>query len=200
MEGRRNKQRLCLLHPYASYVMMSKDYDRHTSHTCNLNFSSCYFSRLRALQQSCDYSFPEEHASTSQIPMVQCCHPSPAADPDLLSKPSPSCSLMRKEPFHNPENKTPPLMFEDAMQKRHAPLSWSLILTTLSGISIFLSRRPARNKAGSRVSGLFVAMMIFVFPRVLWISLSAEVPSENLRPPMASISSMKMMQGSCSFA
>jgi len=30
---------------------------------------------------------------------------------------------------------------------------------------------------------------------VRWISLSAEVPSENLLPPIASISSMKMMQG-----
>ena len=31
--------------------------------------------------------------------------------------------------------------------------------------------------------------------KVLWISLSEEEPSENLLPPMASISSMKMMQG-----
>jgi len=32
---------------------------------------------------------------------------------------------------------------------------------------------------------------------VLWISLSADVPCENLDPPMASISSMKMMHGEC---
>ena len=36
--------------------------------------------------------------------------------------------------------------------------------------------------------------------RVLWISLSALVPSLNLLPPMASISSMKMMQGWWSLA
>ena len=75
--------------------------------------------------------------------------------------------------------------------RRSAPLRPSLIFTTLSksispsswtvlewifkiskrptslgrGISIFRSKRPARNRAGSSVSGLFVAMMIFVFPR-----------------------------------
>lgn len=35
---------------------------------------------------------------------------------------------------------------------------------------------------------------------VLWISRSALVPSENRLPPIASISSMKMIHGSCSFA
>jgi len=35
---------------------------------------------------------------------------------------------------------------------------------------------------------------------VRWISRSALVPSENRRPPMASISSMKMMQGWWSLA
>ena len=33
------------------------------------------------------------------------------------------------------------------------------------GISIFRSNRPGLSKAGSRVSGLFVAMMSFVLPR-----------------------------------
>lgn len=64
------------------------------------------------------------------------------------------------------------------------------------GISIFLSRRPGRSSAGSRVSGLLVAIMIFTRPNVsnpsiwlsssinvLWISRSADVPSENRRAP-----------------
>jgi hypothetical protein len=75
--------------------------------------------------------------------------------------------------------------------RKSAPFNPSLIFTTLSksmspsvttpaawifmiskrptsfgrGISIFRSRRPARRRAGSRVSGRFVAMMIFVFPK-----------------------------------
>jgi len=36
--------------------------------------------------------------------------------------------------------------------------------------------------------------------KVLCISRSADVPCENLLPPMASISSMKIMHGSCSLA
>ena len=61
---------------------------------------------------------------------------------------------------------------------------------------IFLSRRPGRSRAGSSVSGRLVAMIILTCPRasnpsiwfrssisVLWISLSADVPSENLLPP-----------------
>lgn len=63
-------------------------------------------------------------------------------------------------------------------------------------LPIFLSRRPGRSRAGSSVSGRLVAMIILTCPRasnpsiwfrssisVLWISLSADVPSENLLPP-----------------
>jgi hypothetical protein len=63
------------------------------------------------------------------------------------------------------------------------------------------------------MSGLLVAITTFTLPnssnpsswlsssiKVLWISLSALVPSEKRRPPMASISSMKMMQGWFSLA
>lgn len=73
---------------------------------------------------------------------------------------------------------------------------------------IFLSSLPGRSRAGSRTSGRLVAMIIFTWPSlsnpsiwfsssisVRWISRSAEVPSENRRPPIASISSMKMIQG-----
>mmetsp|Transcript_19896 Transcript_19896/g.59640 ORF Transcript_19896/g.59640 Transcript_19896/m.59640 type:complete len:277 (+) Transcript_19896:162-992(+) len=95
---------------------------------------------------------------------------------------------------------------------------WILRMSTRAcslgrGISTLRSRRPGRSRAGSRVSGRFVAMMIFTRPRsskpsiwfrssmrVRWISRSAEVPCEKRLPPMASISSMKMMQGWCSFA
>ena len=70
------------------------------------------------------------------------------------------------------------------------------------------SRRPGRIRAGSSTSGRLVAMIILTCPStsnpsswfsssmsVRWISRSALVPSLNLRPPMASISSMKMMHG-----
>ena len=69
-----------------------------------------------------------------------------------------------------------------------------------SGISTLRSRRPGRSSAGSRTSGLLVAIIIFTCPTaskpsscdsssmsVRWISQSAEVPSEKRRPPMASI-------------
>ena len=82
-----------------------------------------------------------------------------------------------------------------------------------SGISIFRSRRPGRSSAGSSTSGRLVAQIILTWPMaskpsnwfsssisVRWISRSAEVPSEKRRPPMASISSMKMMHGWWSFA
>jgi len=102
------------------------------------------------------------------------------------------------------------------------------------GISTFLSKRPGRIKAGSRTSGLLVAMMILTLPsslnpsiwlrsfdekmgeqitiifqikserdtsiKVLWTSRSDDWPSESRFPPIASISSMKMTQGSWSFA
>lgn len=92
-------------------------------------------------------------------------------------------------------------------------LAWILRMSILAcsfgkGISIFLSSLPGRSNAGSSTSGRLVAMIILTCPnlsnpsiwfnssmRVRWISLSADVPSENLRPPIASISSMKMMQG-----
>mmetsp|Transcript_11080 Transcript_11080/g.25541 ORF Transcript_11080/g.25541 Transcript_11080/m.25541 type:complete len:231 (+) Transcript_11080:600-1292(+) len=82
-----------------------------------------------------------------------------------------------------------------------------------NGISTLRSKRPGRISAGSRTSGRFVAQIILTLPnasnpsswlrssmRVRWISRSADVPSENLRPPMASISSMKMMHGWWSLA
>eukprot|EP01139_Manchomonas_bermudensis_P010055 Amastigsp_a339885_343.p3 type:complete len:140 gc:universal Amastigsp_a339885_343:266-685(+) len=82
-----------------------------------------------------------------------------------------------------------------------------------SGISILRSRRPGRRSAGSRTSGRFVAMMVLTLPssskpsiwlsssiRVRWISRSADVPWLKRLPPIASISSMKMMHGSCSRA
>ena len=84
-----------------------------------------------------------------------------------------------------------------------AEIVWGIIIsaagTTPHGTSSQLAQWHAR---------LLVAMIIFTFPMtskpsswdrssmsVRWISLSAEVPSLNLRPPMASISSMKMMHG-----
>mmetsp|Transcript_33371 Transcript_33371/g.103389 ORF Transcript_33371/g.103389 Transcript_33371/m.103389 type:complete len:242 (+) Transcript_33371:258-983(+) len=82
-----------------------------------------------------------------------------------------------------------------------------------SGISILRSRRPGRSSAGSRMSGRFVAMTILTWPScskpsswfsnsmsVRWISRSADVPSENRDPPIASTSSMKMTQGWWSLA
>mmetsp|Transcript_12628 Transcript_12628/g.19636 ORF Transcript_12628/g.19636 Transcript_12628/m.19636 type:complete len:200 (+) Transcript_12628:95-694(+) len=70
--------------------------------------------------------------------------------------------------------------------------------------SIFLSRRPGLARAGSRVSGLLVAMRTLMFPRESkpssWLTISSmvlwtsESPSPKRAPPMASISSKKMMQ------
>ena len=73
--------------------------------------------------------------------------------------------------------------------------------------SIFRSIRPGRMSAGSRVEGRLVANMTLMLPLeskpsscvmssniVLWTSLSPPAPSSNLAPPMASISSKKMMQ------
>ena len=61
--------------------------------------------------------------------------------------------------------------------------------------SIFLSNLPGLIKAGSKVSGLLVAMRTFMLPRgskpsswlinsniVLWTSLSPPAPSSNLAP------------------
>merc|ERR1719347_1664854 len=73
--------------------------------------------------------------------------------------------------------------------------------------STLRSRRPGLMRAGSRVSGLLVAINTSIFPRgskpsnwlmssniVLWTSLSPPAPSSNLAPPTASISSKKMRQ------
>merc|ERR1719270_2985964 len=73
--------------------------------------------------------------------------------------------------------------------------------------STFLSRRPGLVSAGSRVSGLLVAISTLMLPLgskpsnwlissniVLWTSLSPPAPSSNLAPPTASISSKKMRQ------
>ncbi|KAA8576376.1 hypothetical protein EYC84_006507 [Monilinia fructicola] len=85
---------------------------------------------------------------------------------------------------------TKPQLCDGHVKPQSIPFKPSLIFTTLSksnlainddtrsvdlhdfqsshlvwqGISIFLSRRPARRSAGSRVSGRLVAMIIFVFP------------------------------------
>mmetsp|Transcript_12487 Transcript_12487/g.31710 ORF Transcript_12487/g.31710 Transcript_12487/m.31710 type:complete len:216 (-) Transcript_12487:765-1412(-) len=72
--------------------------------------------------------------------------------------------------------------------------------------STFLSRRPGRSSAGSRVSGRLVAMSTLTLPRASkpssWLtissivrctSLSPPAPSSNRAPPMASTSSKKMM-------
>lgn len=82
-----------------------------------------------------------------------------------------------------------------------------------SGISIFLSNRPGRSRAGSKMSGRFVAITIFTASSdskpsnwlsssisVRWISRSAEVPCEKRLPPIASISSMKITVGAWSLA
>merc|ERR1719225_515330 len=73
--------------------------------------------------------------------------------------------------------------------------------------STFLSRRPGLMRAGSRVSGLLVAISTLMLPLgskpsswlissniVLWTSLSPPAPSSNLAPPTASISSKKIRQ------
>mmetsp|Transcript_33316 Transcript_33316/g.86438 ORF Transcript_33316/g.86438 Transcript_33316/m.86438 type:complete len:209 (+) Transcript_33316:179-805(+) len=73
--------------------------------------------------------------------------------------------------------------------------------------STFRSKRPGRNKAGSSVSGRFVAIKTLIFPRasnpsssvticnmVRCTSLSLPFSSDPVRaPPIASISSKKMM-------
>merc|ERR1719410_3224865 len=76
-----------------------------------------------------------------------------------------------------------------------------------SANSTLRSRRPGRVRAGSSVSGLFVAINTLMLPRgskpsswlissniVLCTSLSPPAPSSNLAPPTASISSKKMRQ------
>mmetsp|Transcript_7463 Transcript_7463/g.17077 ORF Transcript_7463/g.17077 Transcript_7463/m.17077 type:complete len:210 (+) Transcript_7463:320-949(+) len=82
------------------------------------------------------------------------------------------------------------------------------------GSSIFLSRRPDRSKAGSRVSGLFVAAMILTCmvdeKPSSWLRSSSMVRCTSRTPessppperfwPMASSSSMKMMAGAFSLA
>merc|ERR1719427_64983 len=91
-------------------------------------------------------------------------------------------------------------------------LAWilkMLVLPSRSGKlnSTFLSSLPGLISAGSRVSGLFVAIRTLMLPRgskpsswlissniVLWTSLSPPAPSSNLAPPTASISSKKMRQ------
>merc|ERR1719195_1206882 len=73
--------------------------------------------------------------------------------------------------------------------------------------STFLSSRPGLMRAGSRVSGLLVAISTLMLPLgskpsnwlissniVLWTSLSPPAPSSNLAPPTASISSKKIRQ------
>merc|ERR1719384_2697085 len=73
--------------------------------------------------------------------------------------------------------------------------------------STFRSSLPGLMRAGSRVSGLLVAISTLMLPRgsnpsswlmssniVLWTSLSPPAPSSNLAPPTASISSKKMRQ------
>mmetsp|Transcript_28626 Transcript_28626/g.50896 ORF Transcript_28626/g.50896 Transcript_28626/m.50896 type:complete len:234 (+) Transcript_28626:1357-2058(+) len=73
--------------------------------------------------------------------------------------------------------------------------------------STLRSNRPGLSRAGSSVSGLFVAIRTLTFPRfsnpsswltissiVRWTSLSEPVPSSYLAPPTASTSSMNTMQ------
>lgn len=73
--------------------------------------------------------------------------------------------------------------------------------------STLRSRRPGRTRAGSSVSGRFVAINTLIFPRgsnpsswlinsniVRCTSLSPPAPSSNRAPPMASTSSKKIMQ------
>merc|ERR1719277_1531362 len=91
-------------------------------------------------------------------------------------------------------------------------LAWILKMLALpsksgSANSTLRSRRPGLMRAGSRVSGLLVAISTLMFPlgskpsnslinsnMVLWTSLSPPAPSSNLAPPTASISSKKMRQ------
>merc|ERR1719284_1093750 len=91
-------------------------------------------------------------------------------------------------------------------------LAWILKMLALPSRSgrensTLRSRRPGLMRAGSRVSGLLVAINTLIFPRgskpsnwlinssmVLWTSLSPPAPSSNLAPPTASISSKKMRQ------
>mmetsp|Transcript_95386 Transcript_95386/g.267164 ORF Transcript_95386/g.267164 Transcript_95386/m.267164 type:complete len:234 (+) Transcript_95386:309-1010(+) len=81
------------------------------------------------------------------------------------------------------------------------------------GNSIFLSRRPGLNNAGSRVSARFVAMMTFTVVswskpsiwlsnsrRMRWTSRSAPVWESKRLVPIASISSMNTMAGAFSRA
>mmetsp|Transcript_30331 Transcript_30331/g.99302 ORF Transcript_30331/g.99302 Transcript_30331/m.99302 type:complete len:272 (+) Transcript_30331:263-1078(+) len=82
-----------------------------------------------------------------------------------------------------------------------------------AGNSILRSRRPGRRSAGSSVSARFVAMMTLTFvdwskpsiwlrssSRIRWTSRSAPVCASKRFVAMASISSMKMMQGAFFFA
>ena len=77
-----------------------------------------------------------------------------------------------------------------------------------SGNSIFLSRRPGRRRAGSKVSCLLVAMMTLTFTdwskpsiwfkssrRIRWTSRSAPVWASKRFVAIASISSMKIIDG-----
>merc|ERR1719466_326857 len=91
-------------------------------------------------------------------------------------------------------------------------LAWilnMLVLPSRSGKlnSTFLSNLPGLMSAGSRVSGLLVAINTLILPLgsnpsnwlinsniVLWTSLSPPAPSSNLAPPTASISSKKIRQ------
>eukprot|EP01139_Manchomonas_bermudensis_P015149 Amastigsp_a509598_547.p2 type:complete len:203 gc:universal Amastigsp_a509598_547:90-698(+) len=79
--------------------------------------------------------------------------------------------------------------------------------------SILRSRRPGRSRAGSRVSMRFVAMMTLTLTvgskpsiwlssssRMRWTSRSAPVCESKRLVPIASISSMKMIEGAFSRA
>jgi hypothetical protein len=80
-------------------------------------------------------------------------------------------------------------------------------LTSGSGTSTVVSKRPGRTSAGSRISGALVAAMTMTFSFLAkpsmdessWLSVwrsAPEPPMVILRlPPSASISSMKMMAG-----
>mmetsp|Transcript_10440 Transcript_10440/g.44450 ORF Transcript_10440/g.44450 Transcript_10440/m.44450 type:complete len:241 (-) Transcript_10440:551-1273(-) len=81
------------------------------------------------------------------------------------------------------------------------------------GNSILRSRRPERNSAGSKMSALFVAAMIFTRSSLenpsSWFNNSSIVRCTSRSPlvslskrfvPIASISSMKMIAGAFSFA
>lgn len=111
----------------------------------------------------------------------------------------------------------------DKASKSRSPLSvivleWIFKIYCLAaslgrGIYTFLSNLPGLSKAGSRISGLLVAITTLTLPNsskpsswlsnyisVLCTYLSAEFPSLNLLPPIASISSIKIIQGSLSLA